>query len=148
MEVILIENIPPLGKLGDIVSVKMGYARNFLLPSGKVKRATEQNKKEFDVRREELEKAQKAKLSSAQELSEKMSGLTVQIVQKAGVDGRLFGSVSVADILFHVNQNGFSIDKRSIVLSQPIKTVGDYEVVVSLHPEVSVSITVSVLGEN
>ncbi|WP_092485136.1 50S ribosomal protein L9 [Candidatus Ichthyocystis hellenicum] len=148
MEVILIENIPSLGKLGDIVSVKMGYARNFLLPGGRVKRATEQNKKEFELRREELEKLQRAKLSSARELSEKMSGLTVQIVQKAGVDGRLFGSVSVTDIISHVSQSGFSIDKKSVLLSQPIKTVGDYEVVVSLHPEVSVSITVSVLGES
>ncbi len=147
VEVILLENVPSVGKLGDVVSVKAGYARNFLLPKGKVKRATEQSKREFELHRRELEEIQRSKLTAAQELSRKMSGLTVQITQKSGVDGRLFGSVGVADILRHLNENGFSLEKRSICLPQPIKSVGDHDVVISVHPDVSFSVTVSVLGE-
>lgn len=145
--VILVEDVPNLGKLGDIVSVRLGYARNFLIPLGKVKRATEENKREFELRRRDLERVCREKLEQAQKLAEEMGGLTIQITQKAGLDGRLFGSVSIFDIIAALRDHGFVLDKRKIVLNQPIKSVGDHELMIRLHQNVRFPITVSVLGQ-
>lgn len=148
MQVILLEKIVNLGNLGDIVKVKDGYGRNFLIPQGKAKRATEANKAEFAARRAELEKQQAAQLAEAQGRGEKLAGLTVQITQKAGVDGRLFGSVTNYDIAEAVTAQGFEVAKSEIRMPNgPLKTVGDHPVSLALHHDVVVDITVSVLGE-
>ncbi len=149
MEVILMEKVVNLGQLGDIVKVKEGYARNYLIPQGKAKRATERNREEFETRRSELERSQAEALSAAQTRAEKMQGLMLQITQKAGVDGRLFGSVTNHDIVDALNAQGFSASKSEVRLSQgPLKTVGDHVVTLALHGDVTVDITVSVLGEH
>ncbi len=148
MQVILLEKVVNLGNLGDIVRVKDGYGRNFLIPQGKAKRATEANKAEFEARRAELEKQQAEQLSAAQARGEKLAGLTVQITQKAGVDGRLFGSVTNYDIAEAVTKQGFEVSKSEIRMPEgPLKTVGDHPVSIALHHDVVVDITVSVLGE-
>ena len=148
MQVILLEKVVNLGNLGDIVKVKDGYGRNFLIPQGKAKRATEANKAEFDARRAELEKQQAEQLVAAQARGEKLAGLTVQITQKAGVDGRLFGSVTNYDIAEAVTKQGFEVSKSEIRMPEgPLKTIGDFPVSIALHHEVVVDITVSVLGE-
>lgn len=148
MQVILMEKMVNLGQLGDVVKVKNGYARNFLIPQGKAKRATEENKAEFAVRRLELEAAEQAKLADAQARADKYNGLTIQIVQKAGVDGKLFGSVTNADIVAALAQQGFAVEKTQIRMTAGhIKQVGDYPVSVALHTDVIANITVSVLGE-
>lgn len=149
MQVILMEKMVNLGQLGDVVRVKDGYARNFLIPQGKARRATENNLSEFAVRRSELEAAENAKLLIAQATAEKLGGLTVQIVQKAGVDGKLFGSVTNADIAAELKQQGFSIEKSQIRMPHGhLKQIGDYPINIGLHTDVVASITVAVLGEH
>jgi large subunit ribosomal protein L9 len=148
MQVILLEKVVNLGNLGDIVRVKDGYGRNYLIPQGKAKRATEANKAEFEARRAELEKQQAEQLSAAQARGEKLAGLTVQITQKAGVDGRLFGSVTNFDIAEAISKQGFEVSKSEIRMPEgPLKSVGDHPVSIALHHDVVVDITVSVLGE-
>jgi large subunit ribosomal protein L9 len=148
MEVILMEKVVNLGQLGDIVKVKEGYARNFLIPQGKAKRATDANKKEFEARRAELEKQQAEELSQAKARAEKLSGMTVTVSQKAGVDGRLFGSVTNHDIVDALKAKGFEATKSEIRLPNgPLKTVGDYTITVALHSDVMADISVSVVAE-
>jgi large subunit ribosomal protein L9 len=148
MQVILLEKVVNLGNLGDVVKVKDGYARNFLIPQRKARRATETAVAEFEAKRAELEKAAAEKLAAAQAQGEKLSGLTVQVAQKAGVDGRLFGSVTNADIAEAVTKQGFPVEKAQIRMPQgPLKTVGDHPISVALHTDVVVEVTVSVLGE-
>ena len=149
MQIILMEKVINLGQLGDVVKVKNGYARNFLIPQGKAKRATTANMAEFEVRRAEIVAADQAKLADAQARGEKLAGLTVQISQKAGVDGRLFGSVTNADVAEALAAQGFEIDKAQVRMAEGhLKSVGDYTVSIQLHTDVAVDITVSVLGEH
>ena len=149
MQIILLEKVVNLGNLGDIVKVKDGYARNFLIPNKKARRATKDAIAEFEVRRAELEKVAAEKLTAAQAEGEKLNGLTVQIGQKAGVDGRLFGSVTNADIAVALTKQGFAVEKAQVRLPEgPLKIVGDHSVHVSLHTDVTVDVTVSVLGEH
>jgi large subunit ribosomal protein L9 len=148
MQVILLDKVVNLGNLGEIVKVKDGYARNFLIPSGRARRATEEAKKDFEARRAELEKAAAAKLAEAQGLGEKLAGTTLKLTQKAGVDGRLFGSVTNYDIAEELNKNGYKVTKAQVRMpAGPIKMVGDSTVSVALHTDVVVDITVSVYGE-
>jgi large subunit ribosomal protein L9 len=148
MEVILLEKIANLGELGQVVKVKDGYARNYLIPHGKAKRATEENRKAFESRRAELEQAQATSLAKAQERGAKLDGLTVQITQKAGPDGRLFGSVTNYDIVEALGKQGHEVERAQIRMPQgPLKQVGDYPLQIALHTDVAVTITVSVLGE-
>jgi large subunit ribosomal protein L9 len=148
MQVILLEKVVNLGGLGDVVKVKEGYARNFLIPHGKAKRATPDNLAAFEARRGDLEKAQNEALSAAQELGSKIDGLTVQVTRKTGVDGRLFGSVTTHDIVEALEAQGFAIERAAIRLPQgPLKQVGDSSIAIGLHSDVVVHITVSVLGE-
>ena len=148
MQVILMEKIVNLGQLGDVVKVRDGYARNFLIPQGKAKRATRDNLAAFEQRRAELERAQAEQLTHAQEQAAKIDGLTVQVTQKAGVDGKLFGSVTNADVAEALKAQGFDVPKAAIRMPQgPLKNVGDHPLKVALHSDVIVSITVSVLGE-
>ncbi len=149
MQVILMEKVVNLGNLGDVVKVKDGYARNFLIPGGHAKRATETNIAEFETRRAELEKEQAARFAAAQARAEKLEGLMIQITQKAGVDGRLFGSVGNADIAEALKTQGHEVAKAEVRLPEgPFKMIGDYPVVLSLHTDVLANITVSVLGEH
>jgi len=149
MQIILLEKVVNVGNLGDIVKVKDGYARNFLIPQKLARRATKDAIAEFEVRRAELEKIAGEKLAAAQALGEKMSGLTVQIAQKAGVDGRLFGSVTNADIAATLTKQGFAVEKAQVRMpTGPLKIVGDHPVQVSLHTDVVVDVNVSVLGEH
>ena len=148
MQVILMEKVANLGNLGDVVKVKDGFARNFLIPQGKAKRATEANLKAFESRRAELEKAQNEQLAQATERGNKLNGLTVQVAQKAGPDGRLFGSVTNYDIVEALKKHGHEVERAQIRMPQgPLKQVGDYPIQVALHTDVAVTITVSVLGE-
>lgn len=148
MQVILMEKVVNLGQLGDVVKVKNGFARNFLIPQGKAKRATENNVADFAARRAELEAAEAAKLAEAQARGEKMNGLTLQIVQKAGVDGKLFGSVTNADIAAALEAQGFKIEKAQVRMPDGhLKQIGDHPIAIALHADVVSSITVSVLGE-
>ena len=148
MQIILLEKIANLGNLGDVVKVKDGYARNFLIPSRRARRATESAIKEFETRRAELEKAAAEKLATAQALGEKMSGRTVHITQKAGVDGRLFGSVTNHDIADSLKRIGFDVLKSQVRLPDgPLKVVGEHTVSVSPHTDVVVEIKVVVVGE-
>ncbi|HWX13046.1 MAG TPA: 50S ribosomal protein L9 [Trinickia sp.] len=149
MQIILLEKVVNLGNLGDVVKVKDGFARNFLIPQKLARRATKQAIAEFELRRAELEKVAAEKHAAAQALGEKMSGLTVQIAQKAGVDGRLFGSVTNADIAQTLTKQGFAVEKAQVRMpTGPLKMVGDHPVQVSLHTDVLVDVTVSVLGEH
>lgn len=148
MQVILLEKVINLGGLGDVVKVKDGFARNFLLPQGKAKRATPENLAEFEKRRTELEKAQADALAAAQEKGARLDSLMIQITQKAGVDGHLFGSVTTFDIVEALKGQGFEVERSMIRLPQgPLKTVGDHSVTVALHTDVLIHIKVSVLGE-
>ncbi len=148
MQIILLEKVVNLGQLGDVVKVKDGYARNFLIPHGKAKRANPANLAEFEKRRAELEKAQNDALAAAQAAGAKLDGLMVQITQKAGVDGKLFGSVTNSDISEALKKQGFDVVKASIRMPEgPIKAVGDTQLKIALHADVLVGITVSVLGE-
>ena len=148
MQVILMEKVVNLGGLGDVVKVKDGFARNFLIPQGKAKRATAANLKEFEGRRSELEKKANEQLVGAQERGAKLEGLMVQITQKAGVDGRLFGSVTNSDIAEALKAQGIEVKKAEIRMPQgPLKHIGDYPLTLQLHTDVLAHITVSVLGE-
>ncbi len=148
MQIILLEKVGNLGSLGDIVKVKDGYGRNFLIPQGKAKRATEANKAEIATRRVELEKQQVAILAAAQARGEKLASFVVTVSQKAGVDGRLFGSVTNGDIADALNAQGFEVTKALVRLpTGPLKTIGDHTVTVALHHDVVVEITVTVVGE-
>lgn len=148
MQIILLDKVVNLGGLGDIVKVKDGYARNFLIPTGRARRATKNAIAEFEARRAELEKAAAAKLAEAQAVGEKLSGFTVKLSQKAGVDGRLFGSVTNHDIADALNKEGFAVAKAQVRMPNGLlKNVGDYTVNVGLHTDVVVEVNVSVLGE-
>jgi large subunit ribosomal protein L9 len=148
MQVILLEKVVNLGGLGDVVKVKDGFARNYLIPQGKAKRATPANLAEFETRRADLEKAQSEALAAAQERGAKIDGLTVQITRKAGVDGRLFGSVTTYDIAEALQALGHEVERAAIRLPQgPLKAIGDYDIAVAPHGDVVVHIKVSVLGE-
>ena len=149
MQVILLEKVVNLGALGDVVRVKDGYARNFLIPQGKARRATEAAVKEFETRRAELEKVQADRLAAAQAAGTKLDGLVLTIPQKAGVDGRLFGSVTNFDIAQALHGRGFPQVEKAMVRmpNGPLKAVGEHEVVVSLHADVTVPIKVSVVAE-
>src|SRR5687768_16660398 len=148
MQVILLEKVTNLGGLGDVVKVREGYARNFLIPHGKAKRATKENLAEFEQRRAELEKAQSEQLNAAQERASKLDGLTVQITQKAGVDGKLFGSVTNADVSEALKTQGFDVPKANVRMPQgPLKNVGEYPLKVALHTDVVVTVNVTVVGE-
>ncbi|ADG15438.1 large subunit ribosomal protein L9 [Paraburkholderia atlantica] len=149
MQIILLEKVVNLGNLGDIVKVKDGYARNFLIPNKQARRATKEALAEFEVRRAELEKVAAEKLAAAQAQGEKLAGQTVQINQKAGVDGRLFGSVTNADIAEALGKQGFAVEKAQVRLPEgPLKMVGEHPVQVSLHTDVLVDVTVAVIGEH
>lgn len=149
MQIILMEKISNLGQLGDVVNVKSGFARNYLIPQGKAKRATEQAIAEFQSKRAELEKKQTAILTAAQAVAAKLDGLLVQITQKAGSDGKLFGSVTNANIAEALTGLGFSVERTMILMPQgQLKQVGDYPLTISLHSDVKASITVSVLGDS
>lgn len=148
MQVILMEKVVNLGNLGDVVRVRDGYARNFLIPQRLARRATSSAIAEFETKRAELEKVAAEKLSAAQAQSEKLNGLTVQIPQKAGVDGRLFGSVTNADIAAALTKQGFPVEKAQVRMPNgPLKVVGDHAVSVSLHTDVAVDVNVAVSGE-
>ncbi len=148
MQIILLEKVVNLGDLGEIVKVKDGYARNFLIPSGRARRATEAAKVAFEERRVELEKAAAAKLAECQALGAKLGGTTIKLTQKAGVDGRLFGSVTNADIAEELVKAGYKVVKSQVRMPNgAIKVVSDSTVSVSLHTDVLVDITVSVYGE-
>jgi large subunit ribosomal protein L9 len=148
MQVILLEKVPNLGNLGEVVKVKDGFARNFLIPTRAARRATPAAIKEFEDKRAELEKAAADKLASAQALGEKMSGRTVHITQKAGVDGRLFGSVTNADVADALNRIDFKVQKSQVRMPNgPLKSVGEHTVTVAPHGDVVVEVKVVVLGE-
>jgi large subunit ribosomal protein L9 len=148
VQVILMEKVANLGELGEVVKVKDGYARNYLIPQGKAKRATEANLRTFEARRAELEKAQSEALAKAQERAAKLDGLTIQITQKAGVDGRLFGSVTNYDIVEALEKQGHVVERSQVRMPQgPLKQVGEYPLQISLHTDVTVTISVAVLGE-
>ena len=148
MQIILLEKVANLGQLGDVVKVKDGYARNFLIPKGKAKRATTANLAEFETRRAELEKQQAEILAAAQVRAEKLAEFSVKISQKAGVDGRLFGSVTNADIAEAITKAGVEVAKFEVRLPQgPFKQVGEYTVSVALHHDVVVDVNVTVVGE-
>ncbi|OSZ67856.1 50S ribosomal protein L9 [Hydrogenophaga sp. IBVHS2] len=148
MQIILLDKVVNLGALGDVVKVKDGYARNFLIPTGRARRATQSAIAEFEARRAELEKVAAAKLAEAQALGEKLAGVTVKLSQKAGVDGRLFGSVTNHDVAEELSKQGFSVAKSQVRMPNgPLKMVGDYTVSVNLHTDVTVDVAVSVLGE-
>ena len=149
MQIILMEKVVNLGLMGDVVKVKDGYARNFLIPQRKAKRATDANKAEFEAKRAELEAKANEVLIAAQARGEKLEGYMVQVTQKAGVDGRLFGSVTNHDIAEALTKQGFDVKKGEVVMPNgPLKTVGDFPLTLSLHTDVKAQITVSVLGEH
>lgn len=148
MQIILLEKVLNLGGLGDVVKVKDGYARNFLIPQGKAKRATQSNLAEFESRRAELERAHAEKLAAAQELAAKLEGVTVRVARKAGMDGRLFGSVGNADVAEGLVAQGFDIDRAAVRMPEgPLKQVGEVQLEVALHSDVLATITVAVVGE-
>ncbi len=149
MQIILLEKVVNLGNLGDIVKVKDGYARNFLIPQRKARRATEANKAEFAAKRAELEKVAAEKLAAAQAVGEKLNGSTLTINAKAGVDGRLFGSVTNFDIAEALGKQAYTVEKSQVRMPiGPLKTVGEHSVSVALHTDVVAEITVSVIGEH
>ncbi len=148
MQVILMEKVVNLGGLGDVVKVKDGFARNFLIPQGKAKRATATNLKEFENRRADLEKKANEQLTGAQERAEKLEGLKIDIAQKAGVDGRLFGSVTNADISEALGKLGLQVKKAEIRMPQgPLKHIGEYPITLQLHTDVLAHIGVHVIAE-
>jgi large subunit ribosomal protein L9 len=148
MQVILLEKIVNLGQLGDVVKVKEGYARNFLIPQGKARRATDVAIKEFEARRADLEKTQADKLAAAQAIHARLEGAKVQVSAKAGVDGRLFGSITNYDIAEALAKQGFEVNKAQIRMPQgPLKVVGDHTITVALHSDVTADVIVAVVGE-
>jgi large subunit ribosomal protein L9 len=148
MQIILLEKIANVGNLGDVVKVKAGFARNFLIPKGMAKRATPENLKLLEERRADLEKAASDKLSAAQALGEKLEGTGLKILQKAGVDGRLFGSVGNVDIVEALAAQGITIEKSQVRMpSGPLKTIGEHPVTIALHTDVAAHITVNVQAD-
>ncbi|MES2323458.1 MAG: 50S ribosomal protein L9 [Pseudomonadota bacterium] len=148
MQIILLEKVVNVGNLGDVVKVKDGYARNFLIPQRMARRATASAVAEFEVKRAELEKAAAAKLAASQAQGDKLGGMTISIAQKAGVDGRLFGSVTNFDIAEALTKQGFAVEKANVRMpTGPLKTTGDHAVAVALHTDVVVEITIAVVGE-
>ncbi|MFM8232454.1 MAG: 50S ribosomal protein L9 [Candidatus Methylopumilus sp.] len=148
MQVILLEKVANLGNLGDIVKVKDGFGRNFLIPQGKAKRATDTNKAEFEARRVELEKQQAALLDAAKERAKALAGFNLAVTQKAGVDGKLFGSVTNTDIAEGLMAKNIKVVKAEIRMPNgPLKTVGQHQVTIALHHDVTVDITIDVIGE-
>ena len=148
MQVILLEKVANLGNLGDIVKVKDGFGRNFLIPQGKAKRATDTNKAEFEARRVELEKQQAALLDAAKERAKALAGSNLAVTQKAGVDGKLFGSVTNTDIAEGLMAKNIKVVKAEIRMPNgPLKTVGQHQVTIALHHDVTVDITIDVIGE-
>ena len=149
MQIILLEKVANLGNLGDIVKVKDGYARNFLIPNRKARRATKQAIAEFEVRRAELEKIAAEKLAASQAVGEKLAGLSFEITQKSGVDGRLFGSVTNADVAEVLKAAGFEIEKSQVRMPNgPIKMIGEYELQIALHTDVIADIKLTVIGDH
>jgi len=148
MQIILMEKVVNLGGLGDVVKVKDGFARNYLIPQGKAKRATQKNLKEFEDRRGDLEKKANEALASSQERGAKLEGMKIDIAQKAGVDGRLFGSVTNADIAEALGKQGVEVKKAEIRMPQgPLKHLGEFPLVIQLHSDVLANITVHVVAE-
>ena len=148
MQIILLEKVVNVGDLGDVVKVKQGYARNYLIPQGKAKRATPENIKLLEAKRTELERAASERLTAAQEQAAKLEGLRVQVSQKAGVDGRLFGSVTNFDIVEALKAQGITIEKSTVRMPDgPLKHVGEFPLVVALYLDVTANITVNVIGE-
>lgn len=149
MQIILLEKVVNLGNLGEVVKVKDGYARNFLIPQRKARRATTAAVAEFEVKRAELENIAAAKLAVSQALGEKLTGQTVKISQKSGVDGRLFGSVTNADIAVALTKQGFAVEKAQVRLPNgPLKITGEHTVSVALHTDVVIEVTITVVGEH
>ena len=148
MQIILLEKIANVGDLGDVVKVREGYARNFLIPQGKAKRATPENLKAIEDKRADLEKAAADRLAAARALAERLEGMAIQVTQKAGVDGRLFGSVTNIDIVDALKSQGVEIERSMIRMSAgPLKQIGDYPLTVALHTDVIAHINVSVRGD-
>jgi large subunit ribosomal protein L9 len=148
MQVILLEKVVNVGDLGEVVKVRQGYARNFLIPQGKAKRATPENLKLLEAKRGELEKAAGERLAKAQAQAEKIEGVTIQVTQKAGVDGRLFGSVTNVDVVEALQGLGHTIEKSMVRMPEgPLKHVGDFPLTIALHTDVAAHITVTVLGD-
>jgi len=148
MQVILLEKVVNVGDLGEVVKVRQGYARNFLIPQGKAKRATPENLKLLEEKRSELEKAAGERLAKAQAQAEKIEGVTIQVTQKAGVDGRLFGSVTNIDIVDALQGLGHTIEKSMVRMPEgPLKHVGEFPLIIALHTDVAAHITVTVLGD-
>jgi large subunit ribosomal protein L9 len=148
MEIILMDKVANLGNLGDVVNVKHGYARNYLIPQGMAKRATKINVAAFEERKAELEKIAAEKLASAQARADKLNGISVKISQKAGVDGRLFGSITNVDIAAALTAQGFEVAKAEVRMPDgPFKAVGEYSVTLSLHTDVTTDVNVVVVGE-
>ena len=148
MQIILLEKVVNLGGLGDVVKVRDGFARNYLIPQGKAKRATRENLAEFEKRRAELEQAQAVQLNEARDKAAQIDGQVVQIAQKAGVDGKLFGSVTNADVAEALKKKGFDVTKASVRMPQgPLKNIGEYPLKIALHTDVVVTVTVAVIGE-
>ena len=148
MQIILLEKVVNVGDLGDVVKVKQGYARNYLIPQGKAKRATPENVKQIEEKRAELEKAAAQREVAAQEHAAKIEGMAIKITQKAGVDGRLFGSVTNADIGEALGAQGITIEKSAIRMPDgPLKQVGDFPLVIGLYHDVTANITVTVVAE-
>jgi large subunit ribosomal protein L9 len=148
MQVILLEKVVNVGDLGEVVKVRQGYARNFLIPQGKAKRATPENLKLLEEKRSELEKAAGERLTKAQAQAEKLEGVTIQVTQKAGVDGRLFGSVTNVDIVDSLQGLGHTVEKSMVRMPEgPLKHVGEFPLTIALHTDVAAHITVTVLGD-
>lgn len=148
MQIILLEKVINLGNLGEVVKVKDGYARNFLIPKRMAKRATPAAMAEFEARRAELEKIAAEKLAAAQGVAEKMNGVSVSVSRKAGMDGRLFGSVGNADIAEALKGAGFDVDKSAVRMPDgPLKAIGEFPLDVALHTDVLANITVAVVAE-
>ena len=148
MQIILLEKVVNLGNLGDVVKVKDGYARNFLIPQRMAKRATPAAMAEFEARRAELEKAAAEKLAAAQAVADKMNGTAVTVTRKAGMDGRLFGSVGNADVAEALKAAGFDVDKAAVRMPEgPLKAIGEFPLDVALHTDVLANITVTVAAE-
>jgi large subunit ribosomal protein L9 len=148
MEIILLEKVEKLGQMGDVVNVKAGFARNFLLPHAKALRATEANKKHFDVQRAQLEANNLKTRSEAEKLGEKFNGLSVAIVRQAGEAGQLYGSVNARDIANCVTESGFTISRQQVELPHPIKALGLYDIRITLHPEISVIVSANIARSN
>lgn len=144
MDVILLERIARLGQMGDTVSVKAGYARNFLLPQGKALRANEENQKRFESQRTQLEARNLERRSEAQQVADKLDGKTFIVIRSAGETGQLYGSVSTRDIADIITAEGFSVLRTQVELNHPIKTIGMHNVAINLHPEVQVTVTINI----